>query len=678
MTLFFKQEDEDDDFIPDEIARDLEEDKKLQEDFSEGLDPLEDRTKQTEVEEAAERLKTDMAKKRRRKPARDIRVLNQYLQDMKNIKERGTVEDGVYDTMSRNTFKKISKANINIIIDKLVFLQSRRNLLMEQPYEEFIINGKFRLGEGDSSELVDVKKLQREYAELGADEDFLTFLQGLYTRRFSGEIPPSLIDKPKSRQQLNRLLSSIVIGDPTGGIVRQREIQQDMLNSLNRSMFAFSELMSAKELLTKQIDDLDTLKDADLEILIERRMKALTLAYSTVQRKVAEYVAQRLPDITSDEDRTPLKPFKGVGDTKTPSLEERKKEIENDLSLTYNQFKADGEKRRKEQIKGLDATYERNKKNADDTEKDEEGKTDLDKLTERYNERKEFINTYFSDFTSNNPEEQQGAFSEDAYDKKIKQLKDRLKDINQEIEDAAKVKEQQARTSADIDEQRKKETARLERYKRDAKKRRELRKSDPRRQLVEEAEGAVRVKLGGTARRLTKKQIEDMLEELQSAQPEILQEARKDIQREIEGQLKIEKERLAEIETKLKTVEKYRPLFRNAKGLIGEYTGDQEIFQAQVTLGNKVKLAAQGIKEIDRILRQLNKENEQSLEEWVGNAEKSVSLDLNMYGKVGAGIGDTTPKEVRLIGDLVDRVNTRFDSLQEQINIVKNMLDKRD
>ena len=169
-----------------------------------------------------------------------------------------------------------------------------------------------------------------------------------------------------------------------------------------------------------------------------------------------------------------------------------------------------------------------------------------------------------------------------------------------------------------------------------------------------------------------------MLEELQSAQPEILQEARKDIQKEIEGQLEIEKQRLAEIETKLKTVEKYRPLFRDAWGLIGEYTGDQEIFQAQVTLGNKVKLAAQGVKEIDRILRQLNKENEQSLEEWIGNAEKSVSLDLNIYGKVGAGIGDTTPKEVRLIGDLVDRVNTRFDSLQEQINIVRNMLEKRD
>ena len=97
-----------------------------------------------------------------------------------------------------------------------------------------------------------------------------------------------------------------------------------------------------------------------------------------------------------------------------------------------------------------------------------------------------------------------------------------------------------------------------------------------------------------------------------------------------------------------------------------------------MTLGNKVKLAAQGVKEIDRILRQLNKENEQSLEEWIGNAEKSVSLDLNIYGKVGAGIGDTTPKEVRLIGDLVDRVNTRFDSLQEQINIVRNMLEKRD
>ena len=36
MSLFFKQEDEEDEednFIPDEIARDLEEDKKIDEDF---------------------------------------------------------------------------------------------------------------------------------------------------------------------------------------------------------------------------------------------------------------------------------------------------------------------------------------------------------------------------------------------------------------------------------------------------------------------------------------------------------------------------------------------------------------------------------------------------------------------------------------------------------------------
>ena len=71
MTLFFKQEDEEDkeedeDFIPDEVARDLEEDKKIDEDFSEGLDPLQDRSKQTEIEEAAEELESDMAKKKKK------------------------------------------------------------------------------------------------------------------------------------------------------------------------------------------------------------------------------------------------------------------------------------------------------------------------------------------------------------------------------------------------------------------------------------------------------------------------------------------------------------------------------------------------------------------------------------------------------------------------------------
>ena len=128
MTLFFKQEDEEDkeDDTPDEIARDLEEQRRIDEDVSEGLDTLEDTSKETEVEQKVTELETDLAKKRRRKPARDIRVLNNYLADMKTIKESGTVEDGVYDSLSRNTFKKISKANINILIDKMVYLQRRR------------------------------------------------------------------------------------------------------------------------------------------------------------------------------------------------------------------------------------------------------------------------------------------------------------------------------------------------------------------------------------------------------------------------------------------------------------------------------------------------------------------------------------------------------------------------
>ena len=319
----------------------------------------------------------------------------------------------MYNSISRNTFKKISKSDINIILDTMVSLQRRRNLLQEQPYEEFIIDGKFRIGE----ELVDVKKLQREYTELGADTDLLDFLQGLYMRRFNGQVPPSLIDKPRTKQQLNRLISSVIIGDPTTGIVRQREILQDMLKSINRTLFRFSELQEARELLGKQIDDLETLKDEDLEILIDRRLKALTLAYSTVQRKVAEYVTERLADTPDDTSRS-FKPYEGLSGT----------------------------------------------------------------------ERPEFKRT---------PEEE----------------------------------EQQRKISEDIERKRKKETARLERYKRDAKKRRELRKSDSRRQLVEEAKEKVRVKIGDTPRRLTLQQIKEAIDNLKSAQPEILEESKEEIRR---------------------------------------------------------------------------------------------------------------------------------------------------
>ena len=205
----------------------------------------------------------------------------------------------------------------------------------------------------------------------------------------------------------------------------------------------------------------------------------------------------------------------------------------------------------------------------------------------------------------------------------------------------------------------------------------ELRKSDSRRQLVEEAKEKVRVKIGDTPRRLTLQQIKEAIDNLKSAQPEILEESKEEIRREIESQLETEKRRLTKIENELKTVDKYRPLIRESKSLVGEYTGKEEIFKEQVILANKVKLAAQGLKEITKIMNRLNKENEQSLEEWLENAEKSVTIDLNKYGKLGAGIGDTTPQEVRLVGELVERVNTRFDSLQEQINIVKNKLEKK-
>jgi len=126
-------------------------------------------------------------------------------------------------------------------------------------------------------------------------------------------------------------------------------------------------------------------------------------------------------------------------------------------------------------------------------------------------------------------------------------------------------------------------------------------------------------------------------------------------------------------------IDKFKKLFgmNKEKSVEVETAPPEEIFEEQVVLGNKVKLAAQGLREIEGIMRQLNKENEQSLEEWIDGAEKSVVIDLNKFGKLGAGIGDTTPKEVRLVGELVERVNTRFDSLQEQINIVKTKLENR-
>ncbi len=547
MSLFFKQEDEEDeedDFIPDEIARDLEEDKKTDEDFSEGLDPLQDRSKQTEIEEAAERLDSDMAKKRRRKPARDIKVLNQHLEDIKSIKETGTETDGIYDRASRAKFKKISKANINIIFDKMVFLQVRRNLLTEQPYEEFIVDGKFRLGEGDSSQLIDVKKLQREYSELGSDSEFMNFLSGLYSRRFNGEVPKSMIDKATARQQYNRLISSVIVGDPSGGIVKQKEILTDLSRDLNRSLFVFTELEKAREVLSKQIDDLETLVDDDLEILIDRRLKALTLAYSTVQRKVAEYVTGKLSDtIPEKEDDVKTeesKPYRGGG-SKLTEASRAMREAE----------------RKKLQFK-----------------KGEKGLTP--------------------------------------------------------------------------------------------------------RQLVQEAKEKVRVKIGDTPRRLTQNEIKEMLDALKSSQPEVLEEAKLEIQKEIEGQLETEKDRLSTIEGRLKIFNRYKPLLLESKDLVGKYTGKKDIFEEQVSLANKAKLAAMGIKEIEGILKKLNAENDKSMEEWLENAEETVIIEMTKEGKIGMGIGDTTLEEVRLVGELADRVNARFDSLQEQINVVKNKLKESD
>ena len=70
------------------------------------------------------------------------------------------------------------------------------------------------------------------------------------------------------------------------------------------------------------------LKDEDLEILIDRRLKALTLAYSTVQRKVAEYVTERLADTPDDTSRS-FKPYEGLSGTERPEFKRTPKKKNN-------------------------------------------------------------------------------------------------------------------------------------------------------------------------------------------------------------------------------------------------------------------------------------------------------------------------------------------------------------
>ena len=115
----------------------------------------------------------------------------------------------------------------------------------------------------------------------------------------------------------------------------------------------------------------------------------------------------------SDED------FREALTARPTSTDKIKQEIEQELSLTYNQFKADGEKKKKEKLKELKVAYERNKKNVD--------KEELKELTKKYNENIERINLYYSD------DEKDGAFSEKTYNRRKKRLEDRLADIEQSV-----------------------------------------------------------------------------------------------------------------------------------------------------------------------------------------------------------------------------------------------------
>ena len=121
-----------------------------------------------------------------------------------------------------------------------------------------------------------------------------------------------------------------------------------------------------------------------------------------------------------EEGRTPTAPSK-QGKTmsdrdfrealveKPTSIGKIKEQIEQELKLTYDEFKAEGEKKRKEAIRALDIAFERKEKN--------------DNNTEEHNKNKERINLYYSD------DDENGSLSEKNYNQQKKKAKARLEEI---------------------------------------------------------------------------------------------------------------------------------------------------------------------------------------------------------------------------------------------------------
>jgi len=135
------------------------------------------------------------------------------------------------------------------------------------------------------------------------------------------------------------------------------------------------------------------------------------------------------------------KDFREVLSGSPTSIDKIKEQVEQELSLTYDQFKAEGEKKRKEAIKALDVAFERKEENDDNTKE--------------YNKNKERINLYYSD------DEKDGSLSKKTYNQQKKRLKVRLAEIKQSVKDSAEDKKRQSRTSADIKERKEKEDAEL-------------------------------------------------------------------------------------------------------------------------------------------------------------------------------------------------------------------------
>lgn len=167
-----------------------------------------------------------------------------------------------------------------------------------------------------------------------------------------------------------------------------------------------NKLVQEFESTIREIEELHQLKD----------IKEGKIATSS-ELKIKPTAPSKQGKTMSDED------FREALVGKPASISKIKEQIEQELSLTYNQFKADGEKAKEEKLKELEVAYERNKKNVDDTKKDKKGKTELDKLTEAYNKNKERINLYYSD------NKKDGVLSREKYTQQQKKAKARLEEI---------------------------------------------------------------------------------------------------------------------------------------------------------------------------------------------------------------------------------------------------------